>query len=124
MISFTWMFDSPKGPEETDPTGRLFALADAVEPFGNQLLSLDAKFRSYVDILYHLTPQRPNRITGEFEWFQMPATLMRRFVNWNLDISYETIWFDHSDSENSVHRTWLQKASNGLRKRLTKNASK
>ncbi len=94
----TWTFDSPKGHEEAGAIERLAALADAIEPFGNKLLSLDAKFRANVDIVYHVTPQHPNHILVEFDWINLSAAMMGRFVKWNLVISYETIWFEHPDS--------------------------
>jgi hypothetical protein len=92
----TWYLDSPKDID-SDPTARLHALADAIEPFADRLMSLDAKFHRGIDVLYHTTPQHSHGVTGEFDWFQMPAALMRRFSAWNLDLSYETIWFDHPD---------------------------
>ncbi len=49
------------------------------------------------DILYHITPQHARGVTGEFDWFRMPAELMRRYGAWDLDVSYESIWFDHPD---------------------------
>jgi hypothetical protein len=116
-ISHTWMLDSPKNAEQAEPTGRLAALADAIEPFGGQLLSLDTRFRRFVDVVYHVTPQRPESITGEFDWFHMPAVLMRRFADWNLDVSYEAFWFDYPDWVSPVRRNWVQRVSNWFRKR-------
>jgi len=120
----TWVFDSPKGHEEAGAIERLVALANAIEPFGNKLLSLDAKYRANVDILYHVTPQHPNHILGEFDWLNLSPTLMGQFVKWNLGISYETIWFEHPDSKNQTHKTAMQKASNRFRAWLTKSVSK
>lgn len=93
----TWMLDSPKGAEVA-PTERLFALADLIEPFAEGLLKLDPRYKRWVDIVYHVTPQLPHTITGEFDWFQLPASLMRRLGHWNLDVSYEVYWFNHADS--------------------------
>lgn len=114
--SHTWVFDSPKTAEAADPTGRLLALADAIEPFGERLLSLDAQFKRFIDIVYHVTPQHSNGITGEFDWFRMPASLMRRFVAWNLDVSYETFWFNHPDWASPTNRNLLQRLSQWFRK--------
>jgi hypothetical protein len=94
---FSWSLDSPKSAEQADPTGRLWALANAIEPFGERLLSLDAQFHRHASVIYHLTPQQPTGIAGEFNWLWMPAALMRRFTAWNLDVSYEVIWFNHPD---------------------------
>jgi len=117
MTSYTWMFNSPKSAEEADPTGRLSALADAIEPFGERLLSLDTQFKRFVDIVYHVTPQHPHGITGEFDWFRMPAVLMRRLAAWNLDVSYEAFWFDHPDWVSPTQRSWLQRVLPWFRNR-------
>jgi hypothetical protein len=120
LISYFWAIDSPKSAEEADPTGRLSSLADIIEPFGGRLLSLDPQFRRFVDVVYHVTPQRPDGITGEFDWFRMPSVLMRRFVSWNLDVSYEAFWFNHPDWVNPVNRKWLPRVSRWFRRgRLT-----
>jgi hypothetical protein len=117
MISYTWVLDSPKSAEEADPTGRLVALADVIEPFGERLLSLNTEFRRFVDVVYHVTPQHPNGITGEFDWFRMPAVLMRRVASWNLDVSYLAFWFNHPDWVSPARRSWLQKVSKWFRSR-------
>jgi hypothetical protein len=96
-VSHTWMLDSPKGADEATPTGRVEALLRIVEPFGEALLRLDPRFSRCVDILYHVTPQSPHGVLGEFDWFTLPVDLMRRLVNLNLLISYESIWFDHPE---------------------------
>lgn len=114
-VAYSWMLDSPKSAEEADPTGRLSALADIIEPFGERLLSLDPQFRGFVDILYHVTPQHSAGITGEFDWFRMPAVLMRRYVTWNLDVSYEAFWFNHPDWVNPSKGNWLQRTFRFLR---------
>ena len=93
----TWMFDSPKNHSEGDPTARLHALADAIEPFAPRLPGIRADYKPFVDIVYHVTPQQPHGITGEFDWFRMPAELMRRYGAWALSVSYEAFWFDHPD---------------------------
>src|ERR1051326_4763664 len=75
----TWMLDSPKSHADGDPTARLCALADIIEPFAAHLQSLRPQFYPWVDIVYHITPQHPHGITGEFDWFRMAADLMLRF---------------------------------------------
>jgi hypothetical protein len=96
-VSHTWMFDSPKSHTDGDPTARLHALADAIEPFAARLQNIQTEYKPFVDILYHVTPQHPHGISGEFDWFRMPAELMRRFGAWDLSVSYEAFWFDHPD---------------------------
>ena len=88
-IHHTWMLDSPKSDTEGDPTARLYALADIIEPFASRLSSLRPRFDPWVDIVYHTTPQHPHGVTGEFDWFRMPSELMRRYSVWDLSISYE-----------------------------------
>jgi hypothetical protein len=119
MVSYAWVLDSPKSAEQADPTGRLMALADVIEPFGERLLSLNSEFRRFVDIVYHVTPQHPDGITGEFDWFRMPAVLMRRVATWNLDVSFETFWFDHPDWVSPARRSWWKRVSQSLRKHRT-----
>jgi hypothetical protein len=104
----TWMFDSPEN-ENANPTKRLFALADAIEPFSSRLQTLDARYKRWIDIVLHVTPQHPHGITGEFDWFTMPATLMRRLASWNLDVSYEVFWFDHPEWKKPRAQSWWQK---------------
>jgi hypothetical protein len=96
-VDHTWMFDSPKSHTDGDPTARLYALADAIEPFAVRLPSIREEHKPWVDIVYHVTPQHPNGVTGEFDWLRMPAELMRRFGAWDLNVSYETFWFNHPD---------------------------
>lgn len=96
-IHFTWMLDSPKSHADGDPTVRLYALADVIEPIASRLGALRPEFSPWVDVMYHLTPQHPHGVTGEFDWLRMPAELMRRYASWDLDVSYETFWFDHPD---------------------------
>ena len=91
----TWSLQSSLTHLEGDPTARLYALADLIEPFASRLQNLRPRFDPHVDILYHVTPQYPDHLTGDFDWFRIPADLMRRFGSWDLSISYETIWFDH-----------------------------
>ena len=82
----TWMLDSPMNHTDGDPTARLYALADVVESFSSRLPSLRPRFSPWIDIVYHITPQSPHGVTGEFDWFRMPAELMRRYSAWDLGI--------------------------------------
>jgi hypothetical protein len=66
----TWTFDSPKSHNDCDPTARLYALADVIEPFASRLPSIRPQFRPFVDIVYHVTPQHRHGITGEFDCFE------------------------------------------------------
>jgi hypothetical protein len=109
-IDYTWMLDSPKSHTDGDPTSRLYALADTIEPFAARLPDLRPQFSPSIDILYHMTPQHPHGLTGEFDWFRMPAELMRRYSAWDLGISYESFWFDHPD--------WNRPRRQGLLTRL------
>jgi hypothetical protein len=94
---YAWMLDSPRSHTDGDPTARLDALADLIEPFAARLPSLRPQFSPWIDIVYHITPQHPHGVTGEFDWLRMPAELMRRYSAWDLSISYESFWFDHPD---------------------------
>jgi hypothetical protein len=96
-LTHIWRLDSPLGHSDADPTVRLEALVTVIEPFGDRLLSLDPAYRPFVDIVYHVTPQRLGGITGEFDWFRLPAPLIRRLASFNIDVSYESFWFDHPD---------------------------
>jgi hypothetical protein len=115
----TWVLDSPLSAEAGDPTDRLWALAEVIQPFGDRLLALDARFPRWVDILYHATPQHPHGVTGEFDWFRMPAELMKFFASWGLDVSYEVFWFDHPDWQPPGRSVWapLRRWFGGLGKR-------
>ena len=116
-ISYSWMLDSPMSQTDGDPTARLYALADIIEPFASRLPSLRPRFRPWIDIIYHITPQHPHGVTGEFEWFRVPAELMRRYSAWDLDISYESFWFDHPDWARSQQRGWWNKFIESIRRR-------
>jgi hypothetical protein len=95
-LTHHWFLNSPMGAEG-DPTARLAALLDLIEPFGNALLGLDDRYPRWIDIVYHITPQHVGGITGEFDWFRCPASLMAKMSQWNLNLSYETFWFDHPE---------------------------
>lgn len=105
-LTHTWMLDSPLDATQGDPTTRLESLADAIDPFAEKLVALDDRFRRFIDIVYHVTPQHVGGISGEFDWFRCPADLMRRISGWNLDVSYEMFWFDHPDWERLKYPWW------------------
>lgn len=104
--SHAWFLDSPLDHSEANPTDRLDALVSLMEPFSDKLASLDGAYRPFVDILYHVTPQRANGITGEFDWFRLPAPLIRRLASLNVDVSYETFWFDHPEWNRGRQPWW------------------
>ena len=106
-FTHTWCLDSPMNADG-DPTARLAALAEAIEPFADKVVSLDSKFPRFIDIVYHVTPQHVGGITGEFDWFRCPAQLMGKISGWNLDVSYETFWFDHPEWERLKLPCWRQ----------------
>ncbi|HEY2415451.1 MAG TPA: hypothetical protein VGI40_24625 [Pirellulaceae bacterium] len=115
-----WVLDSPLSQVDGDPTTRLSALADIIEPFALRLPSIRPHFRPFVDIVYHVTPQRPNGVMGEFDWFTMPAELMRRYGAWDLCVSYESFWFDHPDWVSPKQRGWWRRMLGLLRIQRTK----
>ncbi len=116
-IHHTWMLDSPKSHTDGDPTARLYALADTIEPFASRLPSLRPQFRAWVDIIYHITPQHPHGVMGEFDWFRMPAELMRRYSAWDLDVSYESFWFDHPDWISPTRGGWWSRLFESFKRR-------
>ena len=111
-----WVLDSPMSHADGDPTARLSALADVIEPFASRLPSIRPQFKPFVDIVYHVTPQRPNGVMGEFDWFTMPAELMRRYGAWDLCVSYESFWFDHPDWVSPKRRGWWSRILGSLMK--------
>jgi hypothetical protein len=115
--NYTWTLDSPMSHTEGDPTARLYALAEVIEPFASRLPDLRLKFSAWVDIVYRVTPQHPHGVSGEFDWFRMPADLMRRFGAWDLDVSYESFWFDHPDWVRPDRQGWWSKMVKSFRKR-------
>ena len=106
-LTHTWKLDSPIGAE-ANPTQRLAALADLIEPFADKLVALDSRFPRFIDIVFHVTPQHVCGITGEFDWFECPAPLMKRISGWDLDLSYESFWFDHPEWERLREPWWRQ----------------
>jgi len=115
-VSWSWTFDSPKSQTEADVPERLWALAEAIAPFAERLRTLKSAHRPWVDIVYHTTPQHPDGITGEFNWFTMPAEMMRRFSDWDLSISYEVFWFDHPDWVRPKRLGWFSRFSQWFRR--------
>lgn len=109
-MDYAWMLDSPKNHTEADPTARLYALAELIERFAPRLPSLRPRFTPWVDVVYHIVPQSPHGVTGEFDWLRMPAELMRRYGGWDLDVSYESFWFDHPE--------WIRPKQTGVLSRL------
>jgi len=109
MISWSWMFDSPKGHTEADVPERLWTLAEAIEPFAERLRTLKSPHKPWVDVIYHNTPQHPHGVTGEFHWFRMPVEIMRRLSNWDLSVSYEVFWFDHPDWVRPQRKGWFDR---------------
>ncbi len=107
-LTHTWRLDSPQSHSDGDPTARLEALLNIVEPFGDRLKTLDPRFSPWVDILFHVTPQRPHGVSGEFDWFRLPAPITKRLASLNLGLSYETIWLDHPDWK-GYRRPWWTK---------------
>jgi hypothetical protein len=106
-VSWRWTFDSPKNHTEAEVSERLWTLAEAIAPFSERLRTLKSSHKPRVDIIYHNTPQHPQRISGEFHWFRMDAQTMRRFSDWDLSISYEVFWFDHPDSVRLKLPSWF-----------------
>ena len=96
-VCHTWTLHAPMTADQGDPTARLWSLVEVIRPFADHLVALDGRWRRWIDIVYHITPQRAGGITGEFDWFQMPAGLMKLLGEWNLDVSYESFWFDHPE---------------------------
>jgi hypothetical protein len=97
QIHHKWMLHAPLTAEQGDPTARLWSLVEVIRPFADRLLTLDARWRSWIDILYHVTPQRAGGINGEFDCFCVPAAMMKLLGTWNLDVAYESLWFDHPE---------------------------
>ena len=116
-IHHSWMLDSPKNHTDGNPTARLYALADVIAPFASRLPSLQPQFRPWIDIIYHVTPQNSHGVFGEFDWFQMPADLMRRYGEWELNVSYESFWFDHPDWRQPKQQGWWARMKASLRAR-------
>ena len=92
--------------ERGNPTARLIALLELIQPFGERLVSLDPRWDRWIDVLYHVTPQHPRGVTGEFDWFNLPTTSIKILANLNLSVSYETIWFDHPEWQRPRRSWW------------------
>lgn len=115
--SHTWQLDSKKDVSH-QPVARIEALLDEVELFSERLLSLDPKFHRWIDMVFHVTPQHPHGVTGEFDWLSLPHQTMGRLSRLQLDLSYESFWFDHPD----WHLAWHQKLLRKLGKKAPNQA--
>lgn len=115
--AYTWMLDSPLCHTDGEPTERLKALADTIEPVAARLPLLRPRFQPWIDIVYHTTPQHPHGVTGEFDWFRLSAELMRRYGGWELNISYEVFWFDHPNWHRPTPGGWFHRLLNRWRVR-------
>lgn len=107
-LTHTWRLDSPLGHSDANPTSRLEALVTMIEPFAERLLTLDTAYQPFVDIVYHVTPQHLGGIMGEFDWFSLPAPLIRRLASFNIDVSYESFWFDHPEWKR-IRQPWWRR---------------
>lgn len=110
QVCHTWSLHAPMTAEQGDRTARLWSLVEVIRPFADRLVALDGKWNRWIDIVYHVTPQRAGGITGEFDWFRVPATMMKLLGEWNLDVSYESFWFDHPEWK-APRRAWWQRVS-------------
>jgi hypothetical protein len=104
-IGHSWVVHSPMSAESGDPTARLWTLVEVIRPFAERLVALDTTWYRWINIVYWVTPLRPTSVYGEFDWFRMPASLMKILAEWNLNLSYEVFWQDHPDRKKSW-RLW------------------
>ncbi|MGJ8640446.1 MAG: DUF4279 domain-containing protein [Opitutaceae bacterium] len=109
--SYSWMLESELNADHR-PIDRIHNLLEQIESQKENILSLDKKYSRWIDVLFHVTPQRPHGVTGEFDWITLPHQTMRRMSDLELSISYESIWFNHPD----WNRSWLWKAFNRKKK--------
>jgi hypothetical protein len=105
---YTWMLDSKKDVT-SQPVVRLHALLDQIEEFSDRLRLLDPKYKPWIDILFHITPQHPHGIRGEFDWITLPPEMMGRMSRLQLMLSYEVMWFDHPDWRLPWYKRFLRK---------------
>lgn len=110
--SFSWFLDSKKDASH-QPIARIHALLEEVESVADRLLALDAKYRPWIDMLFHAVPQHPRGVTGEFDWLSLPAETMGRIARLQLTLSYEVFWFDHPDWRLPWHRKLWRKLKGG-----------
>jgi hypothetical protein len=104
--SYCWFLDSKKDASY-QPIERIHTLLEEIEPFADRLLTLDSKYRRWVDMVFHAVPQHPHGIMGEFDWLSLPADTMARISRLQLMLSYEVFWFDHPDWRLPWHkRLW------------------
>ena len=108
-VKHAWTLHAPMTADQGDPTARIWSLVEVIRPFANRLVGLDTRWNRWIDVLYHVTPQRAGGINGEFDWFRVPAGMMKLLAEWNLDISYESFWFDHPDWQ-APRRSWWRRA--------------
>jgi hypothetical protein len=116
MTTFSWMLDSPKSHTDGDQATRLYALADLIEPFALRLPNLRPRFNPRICIFYRFTPEHSRGINGGSDSFFMPAELMRRFGAWDLNVSYESFWFDATDQTRSRQPVWWRKVVDSMRR--------
>ena len=95
-LSYYWYLDSPRN-EDFEPVNRLHALMELIRPFIGNIQSLGSDYSKWIDMIFHVTPQYPHGITGEFNWFRLPSSIMKELGEWNIDLSHEVFWFDHPD---------------------------
>ena len=107
---YSWHLASPKDAT-FELTDRLAALVDLIVPIAPKIISLPPFYKRWIDVLYHVAPERPNRLTGEFFWFTLPPATMSRLGSCKLNISHEIFWFDHPGTKESRFRMpeFLQK---------------
>ena len=116
-VHHTWRLHSPMSADQADPTARLAALVEVIRPFADRLISLDVKWKRWIDILYHLTPQCPEGVAGEFDWIYLPAATLKLLADWGLGVGYETFWFNHPDWKRPRRSWWsrrLRRPSNAV----------
>ena len=109
QVHYTWTLHAPMSAEQGDPTAHLWSLVEVIRPFADRLMALDERWKRWIDIVYHVTPQRADGIIGEFDWFRVPAAMMKELGAWNLDVSYEVFWFDHPEWQ-APRRSWWRRA--------------
>jgi hypothetical protein len=105
---YSWHLASPKDAS-CELTDRLAALVDLIGPLAPKILSLQPSYKRWIDVLYHVAPEKPDTLTGEFFWFTLTPSLMSQLGACKLNISHEIFWFDHPEAEAKRKRSWLPK---------------
>jgi hypothetical protein len=105
---YSWHLASPKDAS-FELTDRLTALIELIAPLSPRILSLQPSYKRWIDVLYHVAPDKPGRLTGEFFWFVLQPALMSQLGACKLNISHEIFWFDHPDTEAKKKQSWLAK---------------